>query len=143
MRPELLPPAPKNSIYAAANAATNEDIAYLREALGTLPSESGLAGYDRNIVADYPLSPFLRGIERVRPRGQFQIFQKVGQAYGFLIHNAYVVERATGKSFFLIAAIYANPDGVLNDDLYGYDTISFPALADVGEAFTRDAFETE
>lgn len=138
MRPDLLPTRP-NSIYAAG--ATSEDVAYLRETLGTLPSESGLAGYDRNIVADYPLSPFLRGIERVRPRGQFQIFQKVGQAYGFLIHNAYIVDKASGKSFFLIAAIYANADGVLNDDLYNYDTVSFPALADVGEAFTRDALE--
>jgi hypothetical protein len=138
MRPELLPPRP-NSIYAAG--APNDDVAYLRETLGTLPSESGLAGYDRNIVADYPLSPFLRGIERVRARGQFQIFQKVGQAYGFLIHNAYIVDKASGKSFFLTAAIYANADGVLNDDLYNYDTVAFPALADVGEAFTRDAFE--
>ena len=142
LRPELLPAKP-NTIYAPspADAAPNEDVAYLREALGTLPSESGLAGYDRNIVADYPLSPFLRGIERVRARGKFQIFQKVGQAYGFLIHNAYIVDKATGKSFFLIAAIYANADGVLNDDIYNYDTVSFPALADVGEAFTRDAFE--
>jgi hypothetical protein len=138
MRPELLPPRP-NSIYAAG--APNDDVAYLRETLGTLPSESGLAGYDRNIVADYPLSPFLRGIERVRSRGQFQIFQKVGQAYGFLIHNAYIVDKASGKSFFLTAAIYANADGVLNDDLYNYDTVAFPALADVGEAFTRDTFE--
>lgn len=138
MRPEL-EPAKANSIYAAGTP--NDDVAYLREALGTLPSESGLAGYDRNIVADYPLSPFLRGIERVRARGQFQIFQKVGQAYGFLIHNAYIVDKASGKSFFLTAAIYANSDGVLNDDLYNYDTVAFPALADVGEAFTRDAFE--
>jgi hypothetical protein len=138
MRPELLPPR-ANSIYAAGTP--NDDVAYLRETLGTLPSESGLAGYDRNIVADYPLSPFLRGIERVRSRGQFQIFQKVGQAYGFLIHNAYIVDKASGKSFFLTAAIYANSDGVLNDDLYNYDTVAFPALADVGEAFTRDAFE--
>jgi hypothetical protein len=58
-----------------------------------------------------------------------------------LIHNAYIVDKATGKSFFLTAAIYANSDGVLNDDLYNYDTVAFPALADVGEAFTRDAFE--
>jgi hypothetical protein len=140
MRPDLLPAPPKGSIFAASDTP-GEDIAYLREALGTLPSESGLAGYDRNTLADYPLSPFLRGIERVRPRGQFQIFQKVGQAYGFVIHNAYIVDKATNKSFFLTAAIYGNQDGVMNDDKYDYDTIAFPALADVGEAFTRDALQ--
>lgn len=140
MRPELLPAPPKGSIYTASDTPV-DDIAYLRQALGTLPSESGLAGYDRNTLADYPLSPFLRGIERVRERGKFQIFQKVGQAYGFLIHNAYIVDKATNKAFFLTAAIYANDDGVINDDIYGYDQTGFPALADVGEAFTRDAFD--
>jgi hypothetical protein len=29
----------------------------------------------------------------------------------------------------------------MNDDLYAYDAISFPALADAGEVFTRDAFD--
>jgi hypothetical protein len=36
--------------------------------------------------------------------------------------------------------VYANPDETMNDDDYAYDTISFPALADVGEAFCRHAF---
>src|SRR5205823_10757819 len=53
MRPELLP-------GAVADAASADDIAYLRRTLGTLPSESGLAGFDRNVVADYQLIPFLR-----------------------------------------------------------------------------------
>jgi hypothetical protein len=133
MRPDLLPPKP-------ADAASKEDLAYLRQALGTLPSESGLVGFDRNVVADYQLSPFLRGVERVRPRGHFQIHSKVGQAFGFLIANAYVVDKDTGRSFFLIASIYANPDETMNDDQYAYDTISYPALADVSEAFCRHAF---
>ena len=134
MRPELMPPGAK------ADTAAPDDLAYLREALGTLPSASGLAGFDRNVVADYQLSPFLRGIERVRTRGQFEIFSKVGQAYGFLIANAYVVDKTTGRSFFLIASVYANPDEVMNTDTYGYDAVSFPALADVAEAFCRHAF---
>jgi hypothetical protein len=134
MRPELL------AAGAPADSASKDDLAYLRHTLGTLPSESGLAGYDRNIVADYQLSPFLRGIERVRARGHFEIFSKVGQAFGFLIANAYVVDKDTGRSFFLTAAVYANPDETMNDDTYAYDSISFPALADVGEAFCRHAF---
>jgi Beta-lactamase enzyme family len=133
MRPELLPGAPTDPM-------SKEDLTYVRLALGTLPSESGLAGFERNVVADYQLSPFLRGIERVRARGHFQIFSKVGQAYGFLIGNAYVVDKDSGRAFFLTASVYANPDETMNDDTYAYDTISFPALADVGEAFCRHAF---
>lgn len=133
MRPDLLPATP-------ADAASKEDIAYLREALGTLPSQSGLAGFARNVVADYQLSPLLRGIERVRPRGRFEIYSKVGQAYGFLITNAYVVDKETSRSFFVTAVVYANPDETMNSDRYAYDTISYPALADVGEVISRQAF---
>lgn len=135
VRPDLLPEG------ARADAVSKEDLAHLRQALGTLPSQSGLAGYDRNVVADYQLSPFLRGIERVRARGRFEIYAKVGQAYGFLVANAYVVDKESGRSFFLTASVFANPDEIMNDDNYAYDTISFPALADVGEAFCRHAFE--
>ncbi len=124
----------------AGDAAPGEDLAYLKKTLGTLPSESGLAGFDRNVVADYQLVPFLRGLERVKPRSQLQIFSKVGQAFGFLIENAYVVDKTTGRSFFLAAAVYANPDETMNDDSYGYDATSFPALADVAEAVARHAF---
>jgi hypothetical protein len=134
LRPELLVGAP------AGAAAANDDLAYVRQALGTLPSESGLAGFERNVVADYQLIPFLRGIERVKKRGHFEIYSKVGQAFGFLIGNAYVVDKDTGRAFFLTAAIYADPDETINDDNYAYDTISFPALADVAEAVSRHAF---
>ena len=44
--------------------------------------------------------------------------------------------------FFLLATIYANPNEVLNDDVYAYDIVAFPVLADVAEAFTRHAFAT-
>lgn len=137
VRPDLLP------ADARGDVASREDLAYLRQALGTLPSQSGLAGYDRNVVADYQLSPFLRGIERVRARGRFEIYSKVGQAYGFLVANAYVVDKETGRSFFLTASVFANPNETMNDDLYAYDTISFPALADVGEAICRHAFTAD
>lgn len=133
VRPELLPAkAPKGR-------TAPDDLDYLRKTLSTPPSKSGLPGYDRNVVADYQLNPFLRGLERVRSRDRLEIYVKVGQAYGFLTTNAYVVEKATGKSFFLAATIYANPNEVLNDDLYAYDQIAFPALADVAEAIATEA----
>jgi hypothetical protein len=85
--------------------------------------------------------PFLRGLERVRPRAQLQIFSKVGQAYGFLLSNAYVVEKATGRAFFLTAAVYADADETVNDDRYDYDSVAFPALADLAEVAARHAFD--
>ena len=76
----------------------------------------------------------------MRARGQFLIQSKVGQAFGFLIANAYMVDKANGRSFFLIAPVYANPEETMNSDAYAYDAVSFPALADLAEAFCRHAF---
>jgi len=134
MRPDLLPAG------SPADKITADDRAYLQKTLGTLPRESGLARYDRNVVLDYQYSPFLRGIERVRARKQFRIYAKVGQAYGFIAANAYVVEIETGRAFFLSAVVYANPDEVMNSDAYAYETVSIPTMADVAEVFTRNAF---
>jgi len=141
MRPDLVPAPPARKGKARPPIdAPDDDMEQLRATLGTLPSESGLAGYARNRVADYPLCPFLRGIERVHPRARFRIHSKVGQAYGFVVHNAYVVDRESGRSFFLAAAVYANPGGLMNGDEYAYDTVAFPVMADIGEVLTRHAF---
>jgi hypothetical protein len=139
MRPELLAAGAGSQKKQKQTEASEDDLAYLRQALGTLPSESGLAGFDRNIVADYLYCPFLRGIERVLPRGRFRIYSKFGQAYGFVVANAYIVDVESGRAFFLAASIYANPEETMNSDRYAYETIAFPALADVAEVFTRRA----
>ena len=54
--------------------------------------------------------------------------------------NAYVVDKDTGRSFFLLASVYANPDETMNDDVYAYESVSAPAMADLAEAACRDAF---
>ena len=77
------------------------------------------------------------GLDRVAPRGAFTIYNKVGLAYGFMIENAYVVHEPSGRSLFVTAAIYANPNATLNDNIYGYETTSLPFLADLGEAIGR------
>ena len=61
-----------------------------------------------------------------------RVFNKIGQAYGFLIDNAYVQDEAHGVEFLLSAVLYVNADGVLNDDKYEYDRIGFPFLRDLG-----------
>lgn len=62
-----------------------------------------------------------------------RIFNKVGDAYGFLLDNAYIVDFANGIEFMLTAVIYCNEDGVFNDDKYDYDTVGFPFMANLGD----------
>ena len=117
-----------------------EDAEAVRTFLRTLPSESGLPA---SIAIPWPTGAsarYLRGLERVRPRAGFELYSKIGQAYGFTMDNAYVVDKRSGKAFFLTACVYSNANEVLNDDVYGYDSEAMPLLADLAEAFARKAF---
>ncbi|MGI4738839.1 MAG: serine hydrolase [Janthinobacterium lividum] len=113
--------------------------AHLREALSQLPSQSRSPQYDS---LHYPgtYAKFLLGGGGVAPLPPgVRVYNKIGQAYGFLIDNAYVVDAAHGVEFLLAAVVYVNADGVLNDDKYDYDTIGFSFLRDLG----RRIYEAE
>jgi hypothetical protein len=130
--PEALPPAQRLRL-------ADDDYALLRQALSQLPRESTHPRYD---VAHYPDTyvKFLLGGGGTTPLPQgVRVFNKIGEAYGFLIDNAYVVDAAQGVEFLLSAVLYVNDDGVLNDDKYEYDSIGFPFLRDLG----RRVYEAE
>ncbi|ULQ54456.1 serine hydrolase [Flavihumibacter fluvii] len=66
---------------------------------------------------------------------RMRIFNKVGDAYGFLTDVAYIVDFDSGIEFMLSATIYCNSDGVLNDDKYDYDDIGYPFMKNLGQMF--------
>ncbi|MFZ4429633.1 MAG: serine hydrolase [Phycisphaerales bacterium] len=72
---------------------------------------------------------FLPGLREWRPDRRLRVVNKVGQAYGFTIDNAYIEDPETGDAFFLAACIYTNADGVLNDDRYEYASVAEPFMA--------------
>jgi hypothetical protein len=130
--PEALPPGRRLRL-------ADDDYALLRQALSQLPRESAHPRYD---AAHYPDTyvKFLLGGGGTTPLPPgVRVFNKIGEAYGFLIDNAYVVDAARGVEFLLSAVLYVNADGVLNDDKYEYDSIGFPFLRDLG----RRVYEAE
>lgn len=62
----------------------------------------------------------------------FRIFNKVGDAYGFLIDVAYVVDFEKNIEFMLSSVIYCNSDGILNDSKYDYETVGMPFMKNLG-----------
>jgi len=81
-----------------------------------------------------PLSP---GVLEVLPAKRIRYVAKSGRAYGFHLENAFIEDTETGRGFFVTAVVYSNPDGVMNDDDYGYDETTRPLLASLGAALTR------
>lgn len=115
-----------------------EERAFLLEAMVQLPRESENPVYPLEKYSDDWVKFFLKGARRVAP--EVRIYNKVGRAYGFSIENAYLVDEATGRAFFLAAVLYTNPNGVLNDGVYSYTPIADPFFIELGELFARHAF---
>ena len=115
---------------------TDDERAFLVRAMREFPRESTNPVYD---PADYPdeySKLMLPGLRRVVPAERLGVYDKVGRAYGFSLVNAFVVDDGTGRSFFVTAVVYVNPNGTLNDGVYGYDEAD-RFLEDLGEVLAR------
>jgi hypothetical protein len=61
-----------------------------------------------------------------------RIFNKVGDAYGYLTDAAYIIDVTNGIEFLLSATIHCNSDGIYNDDKYDYDSVGLPFMRNLG-----------
>ena len=68
------------------------------------------------------------------------IYNKVGNAYGYSIDNAYIYNKSSNRHFVLTACIYTNSNNILNDNKYEYDEIGIPFLAKIGRFLTNYNF---
>ena len=62
-----------------------------------------------------------------------RIFNKVGDAYGFLIDAGYFADYNNNVEFMLSAVIHCNSDGIFNDDKYDYDSVGLPFMKHLGQ----------
>lgn len=111
---------------------TDDDYAFLYKCMSMLPQESRYPSYDSTYPDGY-VKFFLFGGDGKIENGSLRIFNKVGDAYGFLHDVAYIVDLDEGIEFLLSASIYCNSDNIFNDDKYDYATIGFPFLKHLGE----------
>ncbi len=76
--------------------------------------------------------PMLTGVRKVTGGVPVRYVGKAGRAYGFHLANAYLENEANGRAMYVTAAIYANPNGVVNDDRYDYEGTSEPFMETLG-----------
>jgi hypothetical protein len=100
--------------------------------MGMMPRESLYPAYDTEEYFDSYVKFFMFGDSKEPMPNRIRVLNKVGQAYGYLTDNAYIVDLDNGIEFLLTAVISVNENQIFNDDNYEYDEIGMPFLANLG-----------
>lgn len=119
---------------------TPGDRAFIAEAMAQTPRESRDPVYDPVSYPDEYSKFLLPGLLRLREASELTVRDKVGRAYGFSVTNSQVIDERSGRTFFLAATIYTNPNGVVGDGVYDYERAD-RFFADLGEVIGRAVFE--
>ncbi|MFM8591510.1 MAG: hypothetical protein ACKOA3_01280, partial [Sphingomonadales bacterium] len=107
-----------------------------------LPSQSRFPAYDSTAVWDNYVKFLYYGSSTEKPDSDIRIYNKVGNAYGFLIDAACFEQVRTQKKFLLSAVVYCNSDEIFNDDRYDYDSIGYPFLRSLGRILYQQAMSS-
>mgnify|MGYP001141445235 FL=1 len=124
MFPDMVPPQQRFDL-------TTQDYQFLYQVMSEYPRESQYPTY-REQWDSYGKFLFWGNSKEKMP-AQVRIFNKIGQAYGFLTDTAYFVDFAHGIEFMLSATIFVNENQTFNDNRYEYQQIGFPFLQELGQ----------
>jgi len=112
-----------------------DDFEFLYRYMSMYPGESDIDAYKDTEKYPPGYVKFLMyggDAETIPPH--IRIFNKVGDAYGFLTDAAYIVDFKNKIEFILSATIYTNENQTFNDNNYEYDEIGLPFLKNLGQA---------
>lgn len=110
-----------------------EDYTFLFRWMSSYPSESKYPSYDSSEIWDNYVKFLWYGADKKVPiNPSLRIFNKVGDAYGFLIDIAYFADIQNNIEFMLSATIHCNEDEIFNDNKYEYETVGLPFLKKLG-----------
>lgn len=126
--PDFVDPKRKFNISAA-------DRAFIKQYMSQLPRETKYPAYSKDKTYTDAYCKFLLfGETKKQIPSNIRIFNKVGDAYGYLLDNAYVIDFENNIEFMLSAVINTNVDGIYNDSKYEYHKIGFPFMRNLGRA---------
>ena len=131
----------KNLLFPESVPATQgfnlnaDNYQFLYKYMSMYPGESNIPAYQN--AEQYPpgyVKFLMYGGDAASIPANIRIFNKVGDAYGFLTDSAYIVDYKNQIEFLLSATIFTNENLTFNDDNYEYDEIGLPFLRDLGQA---------
>lgn len=127
MFPELYP---KNKQFHL----TPNDRKFLINSMKILPHQAGYTSDD--YYESYVKFLVFGDSKKTMPK-HIKIHNKVGNAYGYLTDCAYIINEKTKKEYIITATIHVNKNQIFNDNVYEYDTVGFPFLAELGRQLIK------
>ena len=121
---------PKSLPESSRFNLTTDDYDYLYKCMSSLPQESDYPQYDQ---WDSYVKFFMFGDSHDPMPDHIRIFNKVGDAYGYLTDCAYIVDIDNRVEFLLTVTLSVNDNQIYNDGVYEYDEIGFPFMAKLGQ----------
>jgi hypothetical protein len=112
---------------------TKEDYTFLYQYMSQYPVETSYPQNYTDDLYDGYVKFLLFGAKKSRLPRHIRLFNKSGDAYGYLLDNAYIADFERGVEFMLTAVIYCNEDGILNDNKYEYETVGLPFMENLGK----------
>jgi len=108
---------------------TADDYAFLYKYMSMTPKASDYPKYDK---PDGYVKFFMFGGDALTIPDHIKIFNKVGDAYGYLTDVAYVMDTKNKVEFMVAATIHVNDNRIYNDGVYEYEEVGFPFFRDLG-----------
>jgi hypothetical protein len=105
---------------------TKDDYKFLHQYMSMLPRQSRFPQYDSTYNDAYGKFLFYGAHDPVD--SNIRIYNKIGDAYGFLTDAAYIIDTKNRVEFMLSATILCDSTGIYNynDETSGYETVGFP-----------------
>ncbi len=110
------------------------DREFVLRSMRTLPRQ---AGYSEDEYPDGRLKYLVQGDSTERVSANLQIFNKIGQAYGYLTDTAYIIDEDNDREFLISATIHVNANQTFNDGNYEYEEVGIPFLAELGRQLIK------
>ena len=125
--PEVYPPAERFQL-------SDSDYRFVYKYMSMLPTESRHPAYGPPVFYPaYCKFLFYGSDTNALINPDIRIFNKIGDSYGYMIDNAYIVDFKNKTEFLLSAVVQSNEDGIINDEKYEYTTICLPFLEHLGK----------
>ena len=112
---------------------TKDDYTFLYRYMSQFPVETSFPASYTDDYYDGYVKFLIFGATKTRLPRHIRLFNKSGDAYGYVLDNAYIADFEKGIEFMLTAVIYANEDGIFNDNKYDYEKVGLPFMANLGK----------